>query len=144
MEGSKMIVAASLALILISFFWVNSALLLRPYLQKGFLTLDDSIATYIDTLASVESGNVKMEVERGLVKNINIVFENEGEKDGYIVVEPGWYVVVTYRSWDKEIKDASIINTYPAGEEFGKRFLSPQEICINKNEDSLYAEVGRC
>ena len=142
MEPSERMMTSFFALFIVIAYIVMVVFYINPILSKNYMTLDDAIAMYIDTLASVEVGTAKIPVEKMTVKNVIILYETEGQKDGYEIDEEGWYVVSTYPLLFKSEKSASKINRYPADAKMEKRLLSPEMICIIKREGIPYPEVG--
>lgn len=144
MLANRLTVGMAFAMIIFVFYLTYTMFVLNPFMSKNFLTADDSIALYIDTLSSVDSGNVMMSFQKGLIKSLCVTFETEGKKDGYEIGRDGWYVLVSYKLADRTIKDASIIESYPEDFEGEMMIPSPDEVCIKKNKNSRYARVGAC
>lgn len=144
MEGSKMIIAASFALVLICFFYVQGIYVIKPALQGSLYGTEKSISTHIDTLSSAGEGTVKLGMPLEAVKSISVSYETKGNKEGYTIAEDGWHVIVSYRIGSSAVKGASLIRSYPRGAAFQKTIASPTAVCVVKERDSPHAEVQRC
>jgi len=143
MEGSRNMVAVSFALIVIALYLIACMYIVNPFLRKNFITLDDAVALYVDTLASVEKGTVKIPVESGTVNRVEIAYKEKGEEKD--IKEKGWYVIVTYRLLgEKTEKSASRINSYPKGAELDTSIFSPVSVCITKERGAEHPRVSKC
>ena len=145
MDPNKNIVAVTFSMVLVVAYLILSVPFINPYIPKNFITLDDAVALYIDTLASVERGTVKIPLDEGSVSDIRITYETRGKKDRYEIEHDGWYVLVTHQILGKEsMKSVSIINSYPTGAGIMERSIfSPENVCIVK-EHGKYPEVRKC
>jgi hypothetical protein len=143
MEGSREMAAISFAVLVVLAYVIACAVVVNPLLQKNFIILDDAVALYIDTLASVEKGEVKIPLERGSVNRIEIAYKKEDKKEG--IPDAGWYVIVTYRLLgDQTETSASRINTYPQGADLETNIFQPNTVCITKEFDEEQARVKKC
>jgi len=144
MEGNKQLAAAVFAVMVISFYIVGFMYVINPFMKTGFVTIDDSITMYIDTLSSVEQGTVKIPAKDAGVRNVRISYETEGEKEGYAIPSDGWYVLVSYETGGSIVKSASRINSYPAGASLEKNIFSPYNVCVKKELGNIHPEVESC
>lgn len=143
MEGSRNMVAVSFALIVIALYLIVCMYIVNPFLRKNFIILDDAVALYVDTLASVEKGTVKIPVESGTVNRVEIAYKEKAEEND--IKEKGWYVIVTYRLLgEKTEKSASRINSYPKGLELDTSIFSPVSVCITKEGSAEHPRVSKC
>jgi hypothetical protein len=140
MEGSRNMVAVSFALIVVIIYLVACMYVVNPFLRKQFIVLDDYVALYIDTMASVEKGSVEIPIEEGTVNRFEIAYRNKDKEEE--IPEDGWYVIVTYKL--PERKSASRINTYPEGANLDTRIFSPSVLCVVKEQGSEYPRVKKC
>ena len=143
MEGSKDILAASFAILIVALYLIAAMYIVNPFMRKNFIILDDTVALYIDTMASVESGSVKIPVEAGSIKKMEISYnEKDGDRG---MEEDGWYVVVTYTLIaDKTATSSSRIFTYPEDSGLASTLFSPSDICIVKERGVEHSKVMRC
>ncbi|MFH0956923.1 MAG: hypothetical protein V1813_03600 [Candidatus Aenigmatarchaeota archaeon] len=144
MEGNKMIIAMSFALILISFFWIQGVYVIAPILQGGIYATEKGISVQIDALSSVDEGRVKLNIPVNMIKSVSVSYETKGDKESYKISEDGWYVIVSYKLGTGSVKGVSLIRSYPKGAAMEKTILSPSDLCVVKRADSPYAEVARC
>ncbi len=136
-------VAVSFALIVVALYLISAMYIVNPFLRKNFIILDDAVALYIDTLASLEEGSVMIPVETGAVNKLEIVYLHKGDEEG--IEHDGWYAVATYRMVaDKTEKSASRINTYPADAPVDGSIFSPTKVCIIKQRGAEYPRVSKC
>jgi hypothetical protein len=144
MEGSKLIIAASFALILICFFYVQGVYVITPALKERLYATEKSISTHIDTLSSAGEGRIKLDIPLDVVKAVSVSYETKGNREGYTIEEDGWHVIVSYKMGSTTFRSASLIRSYPAGAPLQKTLSSPTGICVVKERDSPYAEVQKC
>jgi hypothetical protein len=144
MEGSKLMIAASFALILICFFYVQGVYVVKPALQQGLYATEKSISTHIDTLSSVGEGRVKLDAPLEVIRGVSVSYGTKGRNEGYTASEDGWYVIVSYKIGSSNVKGASLIRSYPGQANFQKTLSSPTGICVVKRLESAYAEVEKC
>ncbi len=143
MEGSRDMLAATFAIIITAMYVIAAMYVVNPFMRKNFIVLDDTVALYIDTLASVDKGSVKIPVEEGSINKLEISY-NEKDKDRGMD-EDGWYVIVTYRLVaDKNEVSASRIYTYPEGADMDVNLFSPSDICVVKESGTEQSKVIRC
>jgi len=143
MEGTRNMVAVSFALIVVALYLISAIYIVNPFLSKNFIVLDDAVALYIDTLASVEEGSAVIHVEKGAVNKLEITYLKKGEEEG--IEHDGWYAVATYRMIaDKTEISASRINSYPFDAPANSNIFSPTEVCIIKERGSEYPRVSKC
>lgn len=143
MQGSKLMVTVAFSIIIVTIFWFALIYIVNPFLQGNFITLDDSIALYVDTLAVVEKGSVAIPIESGSVSRVEVAYKKKDKEEE--IPEDGWYVIVTYRmQTGVPIMDASRINTYPFGADMESYVINPDTVCIKKERESEYPRVSRC
>ncbi|MBN1896827.1 MAG: hypothetical protein JW789_03835 [Candidatus Aenigmarchaeota archaeon] len=144
MESSRSMVAVIFALILVMIYWVACVYVLNPILRAESSYVEQKMSFYIDTMSSVSSGSVKVEIPKNTVSAISVEKLAKGDYDDYTIPEDGWYVVVAYRIAGTLNKGVSRINSYPDDDNIRKTFTSPEDFCIIKNADMDYAVVGKC
>ena len=142
--SGKESIAATLAMILITYYIVVGAFIIYPSLRSEVGSLQDEISLYIDTLSTVEKGNAKIRIVGKAVQAVSIEYHDRGKAEDFDFPEDGWYAVVTYRYSGNTIKNAEIINTYPKDGVFSKRIFSPSDICVKKESNERYPVVIRC
>jgi hypothetical protein len=144
MEGNKMVIAMSFALILICFFWIQGMYVIAPILEGGIYATEKSISVQIDALSSADAGQVKLSIPENMIKSVSVSYETEGKYEGYTIPVDGWYVTVAYKIGTGNVKGVSIIRSYPKDAPMAKTIASPSSLCVVKEADGLYAEVERC
>ena len=143
MEGSRNMVAVSFALMVVLIYLIASIYMVNPFLRKNFITLDDAVALYVDTLASTDKGSVRIPVEKGSVKSIEVAYRTKNNDEG--ILEDGWYVIAVYNLADERTeKSVSRISSYPSGAGLERSMFSPGAVCVDKEEDAKYARVRKC
>lgn len=143
MEGSKDMIAASFALLIVAFYLIISLYVVNPFMRKNFITLDDTVALNIDTLSSVERGFIKIPLEAGSINKLEVSYNEKDKSKG--LEEDGWYVVVTYTLVaDMTETSSSRIFTYPEDAGLGFTLFSPSDICIVKEIDADFSRVVKC
>jgi hypothetical protein len=144
MEGNKMVIAASFALILISFFWIQGMYVIAPILQGGIYATEKSISVQVDALSAADEGMVRLSIPENMIKSVSIAYETKGGKEGYTIPEDGWYAIVSYKLGTGNMKGASLIRSYPRTSPMGKTMDSPKGLCVIKEKGRTYAEVQAC
>ena len=161
MQASREMVKLMFAVLIVSAFLVATLYLLNPFLRQNFIVFDDTIATYVDTLSAVDSGTVKITVERGSISKIDVAYKRksyqrtsaaENALDSVVpsqieesIPEDGWYVLATYSIIaGRETVSATKINSYPKDANLRASLFSPTKVCITKDLGSRYARVDKC
>jgi hypothetical protein len=144
MHAARTISRAALAIVFLIFCSVLYVRFLDPSAQADVLVIDDSVAFYIDTLATVEKGSVRIPNAGGMIRSVKISFEEKGKAPNYKIKDEGWHVIVSWDSGKRKLESAARINTYVPGGDFSVSLYNPDNICIIKRADSEYAEVSGC
>jgi hypothetical protein len=144
MEGNKMVIAASFALILISFFWIQGMYVIAPILEGGIYATEKSISVQVDALSAADEGMVRLSIPQNMIKSVSISYETKGKHEGYTIDEDGWYVLVSYKVGSGSAKGASLIRSYPQTAPMGDSITSPSGLCVVKESGWPFAEVQRC
>jgi len=162
MIGPKEIIATTFALLVVVIYLVACVFTINPFLEENFISLDDAIAVYTDTLATVWGGNVRIPVEPGSIDTVVVAYKKKGTREkpveGFvysnifpvkqreIIPEDGWYVVAAYRTpASNNIISSSKINSYPfEAFDVATTIYGPTAVCVNKAPTSDIARAGRC
>ena len=144
MEATRIAIMMAFAIIIGVFFLIQTTQIINPFMDSGPLTLSDTIALYIDTFSSVESGTARIILTPGSVESIEVKFEEKGKNEDYRINRDGWHVVVSYKVSGKVQKSASRINSLPYSLGAHKTIFAPTSVCVIKAAEKTYPEVEKC